>query len=71
MLSSGLFFFFPLSSREGHQLGGRDPGPGNPALAREHPQRQTGGRAHQQHGPVSYGGAAERSCGPRGQVRQQ
>lgn len=63
--------FFPLSSREVHKLGGRDPGPGNSALARELPRWQTGGRAHQQHGPVSYSGAAERSFCPRGQVRQR
>lgn len=60
---------FPLSSREVHQLGGRDQGPRNFALAREHPRWQGGRRAHQQHGPVSYGGAAERSFSPRGQVK--
>lgn len=61
--------FFRLSSREVHELGGRDPGAGNSALAREHPWWQADRRAHQQHGPVSHTGAAERRFCPQGQVR--
>lgn len=52
-------------------MGRRNPCPGNPALARKNPQRQTDRRAHQQHGPVSYRGAAEWSFSPRGQVSVQ
>lgn len=60
---------FPVSSRQVHKLGRRDPGPRHPALARETPQRQTDRRAHQQHGLVPYSGSAERSFSPGGQVR--
>lgn len=64
-----VFFVLPLSSREVHKLGGRDPGPRNPPMARQHPRWQAGRRAHQQHGPVSYSGTPERCFSPRGQVR--
>lgn len=62
-------FVLPLSSRQVHKLGGRDPGPRNSPMARQYPRWQAGRRAHQQHGPVSYSGTPERCFSPRGQVR--